>query len=64
MIGSLNKIYNNTITNGVKNNLSKNRTPLLHPLLLNDGSLIFSAGCIFKIDKYDFILLQKRNALS
>ena len=50
-INSLNKIYNNTITNGVKNNLSKNRTPLLHPLLLNDGSLIFSAGCIFKIDK-------------
>jgi len=47
----LNRKYNLTTTYGVKNYLDVHTTRLMHPKLLNDGSLVFVAGGIYKIDK-------------
>ena len=49
---SLNRQFNSTKTYGTKNNRSKNMSSLVHPTMMNDGSLIFGNGCIYKIDKY------------
>ena len=50
-INLLNKQFNSTKFAGGKNSLTKNSTGLIHPFLMDDGSLIFYAGCIFKVDK-------------
>lgn len=47
----LNEQFNSTKINGVNNHLTVNSTALVHPFLMNDGSLIFGAGCIFRLDK-------------
>jgi len=50
-INLLNQQFNLTKTYQIKNNLTKSTTRLRHPFLMNDGSLIFNNGCIYKIDK-------------
>ncbi|MBI5218241.1 MAG: aryl-sulfate sulfotransferase [Bacteroidia bacterium] len=43
-IKQLNKRFNSTYTYGIKNSLTDETTRLLHPILMPDGSLIFSGG--------------------
>lgn len=50
-IDNLNKIYNAAEKEIKTSEVVKSSTQLLHPYLLPDGSLIVSAGGIFRIDK-------------
>lgn len=50
-IDELNKSFNTTNTYGVVNSQDKYTTRLLHPLLLNNGSVVVGGGGISLIDK-------------
>jgi hypothetical protein len=50
-VDNLNDIFNAAEKEIETAKLTKSRTQLLHPYLLPDGSLIFSAGGVFRIDK-------------
>lgn len=39
-----------------KKSLNKHSTALIHPIILNDGSLIFSTGFVHKIDKFSKVI--------
>ena len=60
-IDELNDIYNTSSTNGEKHCLTKNTTSMQHPILLNDGSLIFGSGGIFKVDKNSKLIWSNKN---
>lgn len=60
-IDELNDIYNTSSTNGDKHCLTKNTTSMQHPILLNDGSLIFGSGGIFKVDKNSKLIWSNKN---
>lgn len=55
-IDSLNRIFNAAEKEIETDDLTRSRTQLLHPYLLPDGSLIFSAGGIFRINKNSHIM--------
>ena len=55
-IDSLNNIFNAAQKEIETPKLIQSKTQLLHPYLLPDGSLIFSAGGIFRIDKNSHIV--------
>jgi hypothetical protein len=60
-IDSLNQLFNSTEKGMPYPELEKSATQLLHPFLLNDGSLIVSAGGLFKIDKNAHITWSNAN---
>lgn len=55
-VDKLNNIYNAAEKEMRIDKLDKSQTRLLHPYLLPDGSLIFSAGGLFRIDKNSNII--------
>jgi hypothetical protein len=55
-IRKLNEEYNSMTIYGIRNRQTKNSTGLAHPYLLNDGSLIFGNGGIYKIDRNSNII--------
>jgi hypothetical protein len=55
-IDSLNAIFNSAEKEIKTSNVTKSATQLLHPHVLPDGSLIFSAGGIFRIDKNSHLM--------
>jgi hypothetical protein len=52
----INENFNQSKNYLKQNNLDKYTTRLLHPLLLNDGSIIFGGGGITKIDRFSKIV--------
>jgi hypothetical protein len=51
IIDVANRTINERVHEAVKLGYVKSNTLLIHPLLMNDGSVIFQVGAIFKIDK-------------
>lgn len=58
-ICEINKEYNKFYTNGIKNDLSVISTRLYRSYIYNDGSLIFDAGGLYKIDKNSNFIWKK-----
>jgi len=61
-IDLLNRIWNTSKSEDVRTKMTKNATELAHPLLMNDGSLIFHSGCIFKVDKYSKLVWYNKTS--
>jgi hypothetical protein len=51
--------YNKSFTLNRKKEFSKNSTRIYHPFLNNDGSIIFGAGGLYKVDKYSNYIWKK-----